>query len=62
VIVKKKDFGSCPKACLTTGLCVAQIFWLKKTLWHSFEETLNGYSGIQNFPLEENKSLYFIKR
>jgi len=30
---------------------------LKKTLWHFFEETLNGYSGIQNFPLEENKSL-----
>jgi len=30
---------------------------MKKTLWHSFEETLNGYSGIQNFPLEANKSL-----
>jgi len=30
---------------------------LKKTLWQSFEETLNGYSGIQNFPLEVNKSL-----
>jgi len=30
---------------------------MKKALWYSFEETLNGYSRIQNFPLEENKPL-----
>jgi len=30
---------------------------MKKTLWQPFEETLNGYSGIQNFPLEVNKSI-----